>query len=274
MLDEHGFRGTFFLTTSGIPKWSPTERAAWHKAAAAGHEMASHSVDHPHASQLDEEGLTEQVANAATTIKSEFGAHPWSFAYPFCEITPAYVRLLPRYHIASRGGGAQQNNVPFRKRLDPRDIPSQATMTEFPAETYLGWIESARTNGAWTVFMIHGLEGTSWGWQPIKKEVFGTVLSRLDSQREQIWTAPFGTVAAYKMASEIFQSAADEAKVKTGSTTIKWKRPDVFPKGTVLKVSLADAGSAPKVSQKSKTIEPVDGLYPVSFDAGMLKIEY
>ncbi len=38
-------------------------------------------------------------------------------------------------------------------------------------------------SGGWLVWMIHGLEGTQWGWQPITKQIFGQILDDLQSKK-------------------------------------------------------------------------------------------
>jgi peptidoglycan/xylan/chitin deacetylase (PgdA/CDA1 family) len=257
-LDRRKLRATFFLITSQMGGGG-----AWKKAAAAGHEMASHSATHRNPAQFKPEEEEAEVVGAAKSLEQAFGHPACSFAYPFCAVTPGLRGRIEKVHILARGGSG--NPIPSEGEPDWLNLPSQATTTEGKLETYQGWIDTALEKGAWSVFMIHGLEGS--GYTPIKKETFSGILDHL--KNKDLWIAPFGETGAYLRAQKIFEKV--KGGPSAGGAKWEWKVPPVFPKGVLLKVRV-DAATQELV-QKDVAIRPdAKGFCSFRFDEGSVTL--
>ncbi|MBI3855869.1 MAG: polysaccharide deacetylase family protein [Planctomycetes bacterium] len=252
-LDRRKLRATFFLITSQIGNGG-----AWKKAAAAGHEMASHSATHRNPSGFKPEEEESEITGAAKNLEQAFGHPVASFAYPFCAVTPGLRAKIEKVHLLARGGSG--NPIPLEGEPDWLNLPSQATCTEGKLETYQGWIDAALQKGAWSIFMIHGVETS--GYSPIKKAAFGGILDHLKDK--DLWVAPFGEVGAYLKAQKVFE------KTPGSSGKWEWKVPPVFPKGVLLKVK-PEAGQ--ELSQKDGPLRPdAKGFCSFKFDEGSLTL--
>lgn len=255
-LDRHGLKGTFFLITSKI-----TRPGEWKKASQAGHEMGSHSVNHRNPGDLKGDAeIEKEVDGASRNLEQLLGRAPATFAYPFAGLTEPLKARVGKVHLLARGGGGPPYLSPASEP-DWLNIPSQATLTDTPLSTYLGWADKAQESGSWTVFMIHGLEGTPWGWQPIPKKTFAGLLDHL--KEGKLWVAPFGEVGIYWKAQKVLEKSRGEGVA--GGKKWSWEVPDGFPPGTTLKVKTDPSKFA--LFQKSGRIVPdKDGLLAVRFD--------
>jgi len=263
LLDQYSFKGTFFIITSAIQKWSKEEKEKWCSILKNGHEIGSHTVTHPHPQNLSYAESLNMIKNAKDDILKEFKVYPFSFAYPFGEITDFYRKILPKFHIASRGGGGDFY-ISFDSELDFFNIPSQTTLTHLDIDTYKRWITTAISNRAWTVFMIHGIEGTPWGWEPIPKKTFVEILEILKSLEKEIWIATFGEVSAYMKAAKIVKKALNKTNLSgKNKIVLKWKKPKPFPSGVNLKIKTDENF---KVFQNNLQLSSENGIYTVSFD--------
>lgn len=264
-LNRRHLRATFFLIAGRL-----LDEAEWLKVAQAGHEIGNHSMTHDHPAGFDSKRVEEETAGAQKHLASKFGTPAVSFAFPFGETTPLLETAIARGHIGARGGAGPSYYLKPAQQPDWFNIPSQVTLTATPVATYIGWIDTALKEGAWTVLMIHGIEGTPWGWEPIPKKVLETLLDRLEDP--QIWVAPFGAVCAYWRAEKILENTQPTAG--PAGTVYRWHVPPHFPKGVKLKIKLDGAEGIRALGRSGQPLASnAGGVYSVDFDAGELAIK-
>jgi sialate O-acetylesterase len=260
---KRGMKGTFFLIADKIERLEE-----WQKAAVEGIEIGNHSANHRHASELSADDEEYEVDGAEKFLREKFEQPVITFAYPFTEISTGLRARVEKNCIIARGGG--WGNSIYTPVMEPDwyDIRCQASMTSLGFDTYKSWVDAALGAGAWTVFMIHAIEGSNW-FQPVPKDIFLKLLDYLKQNEKEIWTAPFGEIGAYWKAQKAVEAAVPVKK--SGKYMITWKKPVPFPAGVSLKVRVEEEGSI--ITQAGKIIEPDStGVYRVLFDAGELTI--
>jgi peptidoglycan/xylan/chitin deacetylase (PgdA/CDA1 family) len=252
-MNRRGLHGTFFLIANRTD-----EKDQWRQAFKAGHELGNHSLDHLHPATLNPGQEQSQVAGAQVVLQNAFGIPIYSYAYPYTEITPGILKWVQQNCFIARGGYGDYYMKPDSEP-DWFNIPSQTTMTATPVTTYQQWIARDFDSGAWMVFMIHGLEGTPWGYEPIKTAVFNQILDAL--QAKDIWVETFSTVGAYWKAQKVFEKTVPVQGA--GQIQWTWTVPDHFPSQVVLRMKLSGAS----LFQAGKQLMPDSkGFYSVSFD--------
>jgi len=257
-LDKRKLRGTFFLIVKSMGAAGP-----WKQASASGHEIASHSATHRNPSQFKPGEEEAEIVGAAKTLEQTYGRPIVSFAYPFSAVTPGLKAMIEKSHLVARGG-AGPLLLPDAEP-DWLNLVSQVTLTETKVDVYKGWIDEALSKGAWSIFMIHGLEGTPWGYSPIKRADFAATLDHVKDK--DLWVAPFGEVGAYFRAQKFLEKL--KGVPERGGLKWEWKVPPLFPKGLVLKVKVDPAKQ--ELRQKDAAIKPdAKGLCAVKFDEGAL----
>jgi peptidoglycan/xylan/chitin deacetylase (PgdA/CDA1 family) len=258
-LNQRGMRGTFFLIVNRTDR-----KDEWRKALQQGHELGNHTLDHYHAIQLTPNQEESQVEGAQAVLQKTFGVPIYSFAYPYSEISPGLRKWVEQTSFIARGGYGNYYMEPTTEP-DWFNIPSQVTMTIFPFSVYQNWVDQDLKYGAWMVFMIHGLEGTPWGYQPITKKIFEQLLDYIQSK--DIWVETFSGVGAYWKAEKIFEKAQPSETSTERKWT--WDLPKPFPADVILKVKLeaANPASGVELSQDGKAIVPdAQGFYSIQMD--------
>lgn len=263
-MSKRGLRGTFYLITGKL-----TREADWKKAFDSGQEIGNHTVTHRHPSQLSPDDEKNEVVNAKKTLEDLTGAPVLTLAYPFCEISPGLLKWVQADDFLARGCGGSPYMTPDMTP-DWFNISCQVAMTSYAPDTYKNWVDQDLAADAWTVLLIHGIEGTQWGWQPITKKTYLGLLDYLVQNEKNLWVAPFGEVGAYWRAQKVLEAA--EPKKDGTTTTLQWEIPANFPKG--VQVKLAIQGDGLKVTQGGKAVEPLSpGVYSIAFDAKELSLE-
>jgi len=258
-MDKRGIKGTFYIIAK-----EPSREAEWPAVAAKGHELGNHSWSHRHTNELSAEEEKTEVTDARAKLETLAKKPVLSFAYPFVEISPGLKKWVEANAIVARGGGQADNYLTPDMDPDWMNLPSQATMTAYAYETYKDWVDVALARGAWAPIMIHAIEGSNW-FQPVAKATYVQFLDYLVEKEADLWTAPFLEVGAYWRAQKMVE--ASEPKKRGKWTTIKWKKPALFPKGVILKARVEGKGLV--VAQGGKAVKALEpGVYPIAFDAG------
>lgn len=208
ILDEFDIRATFYVCIQ--PLRDAHER--WRKAAASGHEIGNHTINHPcsanyhwckvHLEEYTLERIEREMDEAQTAIERAVGVTPTTFAYP-CgdtfvgrgEQTQSYVPLASRRFLASRGFREATTNKP-----DLCDLAHVAGVDSdrYPFETLKTWIDRAVDRGAWLCFVSHDVSPTLE--QGIKPDTLRQVCEYLREKRD-IWIDTVANVAKHIAAS-------------------------------------------------------------------------
>jgi hypothetical protein len=204
-LEDHGFRGTFYLNPRG-EDWA--ERlAAWQPAQQAGHEMGNHTIVHPCSLNTGPtlqswtlEKMEEDVCEAERRLDQLFPAQgARSFAYPCYEsdvgrgpTRQSYVPVIARHFPAARARGTSiRGNHP--RYADLHHLSSWSGERMSKAEL-IGLAESCLPEGWWGIFTFHGV---NQGHLPISEYDLFHLLEHLARNRSRFWVAPVIEVAHY-----------------------------------------------------------------------------
>jgi peptidoglycan/xylan/chitin deacetylase (PgdA/CDA1 family) len=176
---QDSYRGTFFIVSGALrrPSDGPGRltQADVKALAAAGHEIAGHTLTHQHLPDLaldDPHELRRQVCNDRRALEA-LGHHPAGFAYPFGENEGAESTVAECGYAYGRdaggltlppGAGARAETVP---PLDPfviRSLPSvdaagpagSVARRAADADELRNWVEQVRNSGGgWLNITLH-----------------------------------------------------------------------------------------------------------------------
>jgi peptidoglycan/xylan/chitin deacetylase (PgdA/CDA1 family) len=206
LLDRYRVKATFYLTATSIER----RLDAWKRAAAAGHEMANHSLTHPcsgnfawsRSKALEDytlEKMERELVDANRRIAELLGRTPESFAYPCGQTfvgrgigTQSYVPVTARLFVTSRGWLDEAPNDPLYVDF------AQLTGIESDGKTFdqiLAIIEGARKAGQWVVLAGHDIG--PGGNQTTRTDMLDALCAWATDPANGVWIAPVGTIARY-----------------------------------------------------------------------------
>lgn len=192
LMEERGFRGTFFVFANAISHGQSNNWEPWIRIAEKGHEIGSHTLSHPRLTELSDEEIERQLSESKRIIGEHIGKVALTFAYPYGQHDPRVRRIAKGHYISARGGGA---TVAPPTPLDLYDVPSFVPVTKTTLEEMNSWVDAALETGGWMVEMIHGIEGK--GWQPIPRERFAAHFDYMAERKDELWVATYAEVVKY-----------------------------------------------------------------------------
>ncbi len=206
LLDQFGVKGTFYVVPAAVEQ----KLEGWKKAAANGHEIGNHSLNHPCSGNFpwarkkalenySIEQIREELIEANKQIQKLLGVQCSVFAYPCGQTyvgrgkeTKSYVPVIADLFFTGRGWLDEGPNDPqFCDFAQLTGIESDGK--DF--EQILPLIESAKKNKQWVVLAGHEMNET--GMQTTRLSMLKELLEYAQDPAHGIWIAPVGTVAKY-----------------------------------------------------------------------------
>ena len=206
LLDRFNVKATFYV----VPSTAQRQLDGWKKAAASGHEIASHSLNHAcsgnfafsRSKALEDytiDRMRSELVESNQRIKELIGVTPESFAYPCGQTfvgrginTQSYVPVAASLFVTSRGWMDEAPN-------DPAYVDfAQLTGIESDGKDFeqiLPIIETAKRTGLWVVFAGH--EMAREGNQTTRLSMLEKLAAYVNDPANGVWIAPVGTVARY-----------------------------------------------------------------------------
>jgi hypothetical protein len=161
-LDAAGLKGTFFLSNV---RRVDVER--WKAAAASGHELANHTLNHPclagtfempprqQLEQYTPEAVLQEIGQQNVLLTALDGLHEHGFAVP-CGQTVAggrdYLAPLRRSGLVAYSRSVDQSDADLQRdpsTLDPFKLPGRAFASPADAEQMIGFAEMAAKGVVW-----------------------------------------------------------------------------------------------------------------------------
>jgi peptidoglycan/xylan/chitin deacetylase (PgdA/CDA1 family) len=192
VLDQRGIKATFFLSGANLSEFAPLVKS--------GHELGAHTVRHPCNAALRALGpaeMSKELDESRDAVSALGQSGKLSFAYPCGQTQMAnhesYVPLVRERFGAARGVAGV---VARPESLDLFNVPALFPNESSDGSDVLELVERARQSRGWAVIGVHGVSeaGEYMKWaQPAHDKV----VTYLAEHSSEIWTAPFGTVAAF-----------------------------------------------------------------------------
>ena len=249
MFNEFGFKLTLFT----VIDWSSANWAALQSAANNGHEVASHTLTHPHLGSMTVEQQTAEEQNSRDQINSRIsGQQCLTLAYPYCET--GNLSICKKYYIAAR---ICSGSIVPKSPSDFYNISSIICGTEGSIRTsqdFNNKVNSAVNSKGWVVYLIHGIDNDG-GYSPVTNENLRGSLEYLDSNRDKFWVATFVNVVCY--IKERNNVSVSETIVNDTTFTCQVTDTldnEIYNYPVTLRRQLPDSWLSADISQNGKTI--------------------
>ena len=191
------------------------------KYAARGHEIANHTISHPHLSTLDEANILYETEKCKADIEKNLGfSQTLTIEGPYGIHDDRVMEVLyPNYPFL-------RNRVPERYfdeilRSDSR-LPEKSEkeyihwqrgpLSKTTFDQMISWVETSVENEVWLVLVFHGIEGI--GWEAIPAKTIDQYFTYMKSREKEIWFATYQDAYKYirqRMNSTIKQSSDEKS---------------------------------------------------------------
>ncbi|MFL5730865.1 MAG: polysaccharide deacetylase family protein [Cytophagaceae bacterium] len=210
IMNARNIKGTFYVITGDGYGCSALNWNDYKNAAAAGHEVTSHTVTHPDLATLSSSQIrTEMQSSQQAVIANVPGQKSQTFAYPYGSgggggSAEVNVRTIAHdYFIGSRGAGVNPSG--FDEYNDYRNtafqdyyfqVESYEVTPSVDIQTFKNIVNAVIVDGGWFIPQYHGIQ-TPGGYDNITSTVFTAQMDALAAKSSQVWLATFAQTLKY-----------------------------------------------------------------------------
>jgi para-nitrobenzyl esterase len=206
-LDSAGLKGTFFLSNV---RQADVER--WRAAAASGHELANHTLNHPCLAgtfempprqQLEQhtpESVLQEVGQQNVLLTALDGRQEHGFAVP-CGQTLAggrdYLEPLRRSKLVTYSRSVDETDDDLHRdpaSFDPMRLPGRGFVSPAGTAQLIEFAEKAAKGGGLAVYVFHGVGGD---YLSVTARDHGRFVEWLAAHRETYWVATMRDVVEW-----------------------------------------------------------------------------
>ena len=230
-MDKFGLKGTFNIN-SGMYLPEDTVRERYYgrmkKSEAkalytnSGHEVATHTVNHPHLERLDADEMMYEITKDIESIEKEYGVTPRGMAYPYGTYDDNVLDALEKCNIAYARTVKSTYEFQFPDNwllLHPTCHHRYENLTEL-AEKF---VENKEWGGSAEMFYLwgHSYEFDKQdNWEVIEK------FAEYVGNRDYIWYATNIEVYDYVKAYESLEISSDKRTIYNPSSIDVWFKID------------------------------------------------
>jgi hypothetical protein len=192
--DKYEFKLTLFIVTDWSPDWAGLQSAV-----SKGHEVASHTVSHPHLNAENNARQTAELRDSKEIINSHItGQKCITVAYPFC--AEGNDLITEKYYIAARvcSGKIEPSTPGSYMNISSITCGTQGVNTLLGLKFIF---KSAAESKGWCTLMIHGLDNETLdngsNWSPFSSVVLKNSLNFLSYRKSEFWVTTFRNAALY-----------------------------------------------------------------------------
>jgi peptidoglycan/xylan/chitin deacetylase (PgdA/CDA1 family) len=200
-LDHAGLKGTFFLMGKAM---RPEDVPRWRAAAASGHELGNHTVNHPclrgtfdmpaqyNSESYSVEVLLTEIGVMNTLLTAIDGKPKHGFATP-C----GHTKVGGQDYIAPLIASGLATFIRDAAALQPMANGPKVLAAGFVGTSgadMIAWVKQVEDSGGVGVIVFHGVGGD---YLSVSAEAHQQLLDYLAAHRDQIWTAPYSEAMTY-----------------------------------------------------------------------------
>jgi peptidoglycan/xylan/chitin deacetylase (PgdA/CDA1 family) len=171
IINQYGFKSTQYIVSGAIGSRTKLDLPAMTKAQIstmykAGHEIGSHTVNHPDLTSLSTAKLNSELSNSKKALNVSYSPVN-NFAVPFGRYNDTVIAAVKKYYGSARtSDGGENTLIGFDQyRLKTQYVTNTTTLAEVES-----WLAQAVQDKAWLIILYHNVaNGGSYEYTATKQ---------------------------------------------------------------------------------------------------------
>lgn len=183
IMNQYGFKSTQYIVSGAIGSQTKLDLPAMAKAQIsamykAGHEIGSHTVNHPDLTLLNASKLKSELSNSKTALNASYPPVE-NFAIPFGRYNDTVTAAIKKYYSSARTSDGGENTL---INFDPYRLKTRYIVNTTTLDEVRGWLDQAVRDKAWLVLLYHNVaDGGSYEYTATKAAFSGHLAAIRDS---------------------------------------------------------------------------------------------
>lgn len=245
LFDALNYKATFYPIGKDIANWPTLQQCANN-----GHEIGSHTTNHPALSQLPADEAEAELSGSKNHIDDHLTNNKClTIAYPFC--VPTDTALTAKYYIAARhcDGRIEKPTPDNFYNISSFALGSEAYHNDAPRVIEL--FSQTRQQGGWCVLLLHEID-EGYGYSPYPSAELGKTLQYLKDNDADYWVATLREVAKYIKERNATAAVATQQGDNIELTLTNNLNAEIFDEPLTVRISPSKPWSGAKATQNGK----------------------
>lgn len=229
-----------------------------------GHEIANHTISHPHLSTLDKANILYETEKCKSDIEKNLGFdHTLTIEGPYGIHDDRVIEILyPNYpFLRNRAPEDYFEEILRHDSKNPAKTEKEyihwqrGPLSKTPYTQMTSWIDTTMEYNIWLVLVFHGIEGI--GWEAIPAKTIERYFRFIKEKEDQIWVATYQD--AYKYIRERMNSKIESIKNENSISVELTNTLDakIYNQELTLKTIVPDSWKSVEVRQGNQIQKPV-----------------
>jgi len=149
-LEAYGFKSTQFFATKYV---EGIDDSGVRRAYSAGHEIGSHSVNHPDLRKTTDAEADYELSHSKQYLESVTGTSVNTFSTPFGAYDDRVIAKIKQHGYVTHRSVDEGFNS--KDSFDPFNVRVQNVLLRTTAQDVRGWVERAQRDRVWLVLVYH-----------------------------------------------------------------------------------------------------------------------
>ncbi|HEY4694404.1 MAG TPA: polysaccharide deacetylase family protein [Candidatus Nanoarchaeia archaeon] len=155
MLSTYNFPATFYITTGFLGTAGYMTNQMVIDLRNAGHQIAAHTITHPHLTTLSDAALNIELSDSQTYLQTTFGVVANDFASPFGEVDERVLEAVKNLYRSHRG---VINGYNYKDGFDIYNLKVQNVLLTTSPSEIAGWLNEAANSKTWLILVFHQID--------------------------------------------------------------------------------------------------------------------
>lgn len=174
-LQKYGFLGTFYIITGDLNTDGYMTTAMVQSLKDSGQEITSHTITHPHLSQLTDAQMDHELKDSQIYLQTNFGVTANNFAPPYGDNDGRISDAVATYYSSLRGVLSGYND---RSNIQLMNLLVQNVTIDTPPSQIQVWVNQAQATNSWLILVYHPDDNTS--------DPYGVTPENFDTEMNEI----------------------------------------------------------------------------------------
>ena len=185
ILNQYGYKASFYILSNFFEDTQYMSLAQVKSLQAQGNVIGSHTVSHPHLTELSEADMHYEIVGSQKQLESKLGPIK-DFAAPYGDYDDAAMKEIQQYYTSQRSVTAGINTFENFDKYHLRSPNIQVNTTTDEIKTFL---QEAKDNRGWLILTYHEINDSGREYS-ITKEQFADQMKLIEESGLKVALLP------------------------------------------------------------------------------------
>lgn len=185
ILNEHGYKASFYILSNFFDDMQYMSVAQVKSLQSQGHHIGSHTVSHPHLTELEQADMQLEVTGSQKQLEAKLGPIK-DFASPYGDYDDDVLNEIKQHYNSHRTVAIGINTF---ENFNPYQLKSPNIQVNTPEDDIVALLKQAKENNGWLILTYHEINDSGREYS-VTKEQFAKQMKLVEESGMKVALLP------------------------------------------------------------------------------------